>query len=80
MRSNSKYDVRLCKDTEIEPELTSLSGEELQDKTSTNSNKARVDIRNRGFWERGQQAFCDLWVFDPNACCYCNKSCSSAML
>ena len=27
-----------------------------------------------GFWERGQQAFFDLWVFNPNACCYHNKS------
>ena len=34
-----------CKDTEIEPKLTPLSGEEPQDKTSNNSNKERVDIR-----------------------------------
>ena len=45
-------------DTEAEPKLTPLSGEELQGITSNNSKEARVDIRTRGFWERGhQQAF-----------------------
>ena len=34
----------------------------------------RVDIRTRGFWERCQQAFFRLWVFDPNTCRYRNKS------
>ena len=32
-----------------------------------------IDINTRGFWERGQQAFFGLWVFDPNACRYRNK-------
>ena len=49
----------VCEDTETEPKLTPLSGEELQGRTSNNSNKARVDIRTRGFRERGQQAFFD---------------------
>ena len=62
------------KDTEIEPKLTPLSREELQDRTSNNSKKEEADIRFRGFWERGQQTFFDLWVFDPNACRYRNKS------
>ena len=35
----------VCKDTEIEPKLTPLSGEELQGRTSNNSNEAKVDIR-----------------------------------
>ena len=30
--------------------------------------------RARGFWERGQQAFFHIRVFDPNACRYLNKS------
>ena len=64
----------MCKNTETEPKLTPLSGEQLQGRTSNNSNEARVDSRNRGFWERGgQQAFFDLKVFDPNACRYRSK-------
>ena len=64
----------VCKDTEIEPILTTLSGEELPGRTSKNSNDVRVDIRTRGFWKRGQQAFFDLRDFDPNACRYRNRS------
>ena len=54
---------KVCKDTETEPKLTPLSGEELQGRTANNSNEESVDIRNRGFWERGQQAFFDLRVY-----------------
>ena len=64
----------VCKDTEIEPKLTPLSGEEQQGRMSSNSNEAKIDIRTRGFWERGQQAFFDLRVFNPNACRYRHKS------
>ena len=64
----------LCKETEIEPKLKPLSGEELQGRTSNNSNVTRVNLRTRDFWERGQQAFFDLSVFDPNTCRYRNKS------
>ena len=41
----------VCKDTEVEPKLTPLSGEELHSRTSNSSNEARVDIRTRGFWK-----------------------------
>ena len=47
----------VCKDTEIEPKLKSLSGKELQGTTSNNSNEARVDIRTRDYWEQGKQTF-----------------------
>ena len=40
----------VCKDTKIKSKLTPLSGEELQGRTSNNSNVARVDTRIRGFW------------------------------
>ena len=64
----------VCKDTEIDPKLTPLPREELQDRTSNNSNKERVDIKTQGFWERRQQAFFDFWVFDPNVYRYRNKA------
>ena len=34
---------RVCKDTETEPKLTSLSGEELQGRTSHNSSEVKVE-------------------------------------
>ena len=64
----------VCKDIEIEPTLLPLSGEELHGRTINWSNEARRDIRARWFWERGQQAFFDIRVFDPNACSYLKKS------
>ena len=63
IRHNGKYDVRSVQGTKIEPKLTPLSGEELQDRMSNNSNEARVDIRTRGFRERGQQALFDFFWF-----------------
>ena len=33
----------------------------------------RLDVRAHDFWERGQQVFFDLRVFDPNTCRYLNK-------
>ena len=64
----------MCKDTKTEPKLAPLSGEGLQGRTSKNLNEAKIDIRTRGLWERGQHAFSDLRVFEPNACRYRNKS------
>ena len=64
----------VCCDTEIEPKLAPLSGEDLSHRTANRSNEARLDVRARGSWERGQQAFFDLRVFDSNACRYLNKS------
>ena len=47
LTSNMMSEV--CKDTKIEPKLKSLSGEELQGRTSNNSNEAWVDIRTRDY-------------------------------
>ena len=43
----------VCKYTKIELKLAPLSGEELQGRTSSNSNDARLDIRTRGFCKQG---------------------------
>ena len=64
----------VSKDIIIEPKLTPLTGEELSSRTANTTNEARLDNRACGVWERGQQVFLDLRVFDPNACRYLNKS------
>ena len=51
LTANMMSEVR--KYTGIELKLAPLSGEELQGRTSSNSNEARVDIKTRGFCERG---------------------------
>ena len=57
--------LKVCKDTEIERKLKPLSGKELQGRMSNNSNGAKVDIRTRGYWERGQKTFFRLKGFRP---------------
>ena len=57
----------VCKDTEIEPKLKPLSGEELQDRTPNNSNKEKVDISEN----EGNRHF-TTYEF--------SSACSSAML
>ena len=64
---------KVYNDTEIEPKLLPLSGEELHGRTTNRSNEARLDIRARGFRKRGQQVFFDVRVFDPNVCGCLNK-------
>ena len=58
----------VCCDTEIEPTIVLLSGEDLSNRTTNRSSETILDVQARGFWERGQQAFFDLRVFDPNTC------------
>ena len=39
--------------------------------------QARLDIKARGFWNRGQDAFFDVRVFNPNAPSYRNQDISN---
>ena len=47
----------VCKDVEIEAKLTLLTDKELESRTANTTNEARRNIRARGVWEKGQQAF-----------------------
>ena len=47
------------KDTEMEPKLKLLTGEELDSRTANTTNESRLDIRAPGVWEKGQQTFLD---------------------
>ena len=59
--------LEVCKDSEIEPNLLPLSGEELHVITLNNSNKAKTDTRVHG-------SEFNLRVFDLISCRYCNKT------
>ena len=64
----------IWRDVDIEPQLLPVTGETFENGTANTSNEARVDIKSRGFWVRGQQTFFDVRVFDPNANRYLNKA------
>ena len=61
------------KDVSVEPQLQPLRGEKFSEKTSNNSDQARVDISARGFWLTGQVVFFDVRVFNPTAKRYVNQ-------
>ena len=64
----------VCVDVTSEPSLLRLEGEQLQYLTANTSPEARVDLSARGFWIRGQRAYCDIRIFDPMARCYKRKT------
>ena len=64
----------VCHDVEVEPELLSLTGESYDHKTEKTGDECRPDIRARGFWINGQQAFFDVRVFDLSASRYANQT------
>ena len=59
--------AEVCKDVAVEPSLESLTGEKLKLASAISSDEARLDVSARGFWQRGQRAFFDVKVFNPNA-------------
>ena len=67
----------ICSNVNIEPNLTPLTGEKFKLSTIT-TDEARADVSARGFWVKGQTAYCDVRVFNPLAKCYLNQSLVSA--
>ena len=67
----------VCKDREIEPKLTPLTGEELDSSTGNTTHEGRLDMKQDfacgGVWQWGQQAFLDLMIFDTNVWRNLNK-------
>ena len=64
----------VCNDVAIEPPLETLTGETFKYKTANVADDARLDVSARGFWLRGQRAFFDVKVFNPNARRYLNQT------
>ena len=57
---------KVCSDVETEPALQPVTRETLQTGNIT-EDEARLDVRARGFWRRGQNAFFDVRVTNANA-------------
>ena len=52
---------QVCNDVEVEPPLQSASGFTFHSSANT-SEDARLDLRAKGFWRRGQNAFFDVRI------------------
>ena len=70
----AKVRREVCIDVEVEAKLIPLTGEQLQYRSAIKRDEARLDIRARSFWVRGQEAFLNIRVFDPNANRYLNAT------
>ena len=57
---------KVCADVEIEPALFPLQNEVMPTGTIT-GDEARLDVRARGFWRRGQNAYFDVCVTNASA-------------
>ena len=72
-RITAEFLKEVCLDVEEEPLLQEITGEVFQAKTTKIEKDARLDVAARGFWMRGQRAFCDIRVFNPLAKCHRSK-------
>ena len=62
-----KFAKKVCQEVELEPSLQRISNEVVN---SLNADGCHPDIRARGFWRRGQNAFFDVKLSNINADSY----------
>ena len=54
-------------DVQSEPQLISVTNEQMKLKTANTNDESRLDIKARGFWRRGETAFFDIRVAHVNS-------------
>eukprot|EP00731_Ephydatia_muelleri_P019440 Em0012g265a len=69
--------TEVCHNVTTEPTLQPLNGETFSYRTANTDAEARADIRARGFWSKGQDAYFEVRVFHPNASSYVSKPLSA---
>ena len=63
---------QVCNDVQVEPPLLSCSGLTFR-KSAITTEEARLDIRAKGFWRDGQNAFFDIRVTNADCASQLNK-------
>ena len=64
----AKLLTEVCHDVSVEPDLQTLTGEQLTKATANTQDGARLDIAANGFWGgRHERCFLDVRVFNPHA-------------
>ena len=64
----------LFRDVGVEPLLEDLTGEVMRSGSAKVEQECRSDVRVRGFWRKGQDAFFEFRVFYPFASSYLSSS------
>ena len=70
---------QVCNDVETEPQLQPVTTETFQLRSANTNPEARLDVRGRGFWRRGQNAFFDVRVTNTNCTSQVNSSITSIL-
>ena len=70
--------TEICHNVATEPLLQPLTNESFTHRSANTDPNARLDIRARGFWSTGQDAFFDVRVFHPNAPSNCSMTTTAA--
>ena len=60
----------MCHNVATEPSLQPITSVTFSLASANTINDARLDVKARGFWSRGQDAYFDVRVFYPNASSY----------
>ena len=68
----------ICHNVATELLLQPLINESFAHRSANTEPNARLDIRARGFWSTGQDAFFDVRVFNPNASSNCSMTTATA--
>ena len=68
----------ICHNVATEPLLQLLTDESFAHRSANMELNARLDIRARGFWSTGQDAFFDVRIFCPNASSNCSMTTAAA--
>ena len=71
---------KVCKNVEVEPHLLPIDNEVFDLRSTVTSHEARLDIKARSFWSRGETAFFDVRVTHVNSTCNQNKSTESIFM
>ena len=58
---------RVCKDVQSEPHLIPITKERFDLKSANCTDEARLDIKAKGFWTRGQTAYFDVRITHVNS-------------
>ena len=58
---------KVCKDVEAEPHLIPVTNEIMDLRSANTNDESRLDMKARGFWQRGQTAFFNVRVTHVNS-------------